>query len=173
MAESLCCSPETTISLLIGYTPIQNVFGVFKKKKKQVGKAETHSYNNPKWYTASYNWKGAPNSHRSQMQNWIKTLCMNSVPHWFAPEVPGPQAGHLGVNSLAAPTKWPIESCCCSLAQCYLTLCNPMDYSKPGFRVFHCLPVLAQTHVHWVGDTIQPSHPLSPPSPFAFNLSHH
>ena len=48
MAEFLHCSLETVTTLLIGYTPIQNVFGVFKKKKKQVGKAETHSYNNPK-----------------------------------------------------------------------------------------------------------------------------
>ena len=48
-----------------------------------------------------------------------------------------------------------------------------MDCSTPGFPVFHHLPELAQTHVHWVGDAIQPSHPLSPPSPPAFNLSQH
>ena len=139
MAESLCCSSETTTTLLIGYTPIQNVFGVLKKKTK----AETHSYNNPKCYTAPYNWKGDPNSHRSQMQNWIKPLCMNSVPRWFAPEVPGPQAGHLGVNSLPAPTKWPIESCCCSVVQCCLNVCNPEDYSKPGFPIFPIIRVFS------------------------------
>ena len=43
----------------------------------------------------------------------------------------------------------------------------------PGFPVHHQLPELTQTHVHWVGDTIQPSHPLSSPSPPAFNLSQH
>ena len=43
----------------------------------------------------------------------------------------------------------------------------------PGFTVHHQLPELTQTHVHRVGDTIQPSHPLSSPSPPAFNLSHH
>ena len=48
-----------------------------------------------------------------------------------------------------------------------------MDCSTPGFPVFHCLPEFAQTHVHWVGDAIQPSHPLSPLSPPALNLSQH
>ena len=45
--------------------------------------------------------------------------------------------------------------CCCSVAQSCRTLCNPMDGSTPGFPVFHHLPELAQTHVHWVGDAIQ------------------
>ena len=58
-----------------------------------------------------------------------------------------------------------------SVAQSCLTLCNPMDRSTPGFPVHHQLPESTQTHVHWVGDAIQPSHPLSPPSPPAFNLS--
>ena len=52
-------------------------------------------------------------------------------------------------------------------------LCNPMDNSTPGFPVHHWLLELAQTHVNWVGDAIQPSHLLSSPSPPAFNLSHH
>ena len=54
-----------------------------------------------------------------------------------------------------------------------LTLCNPMDCSMSGLPVLHCLPEFTQTHVHWVGDAIQPSHPLSPPSPPALNLSQH
>ena len=54
-----------------------------------------------------------------------------------------------------------------------LSLCDPMDYSTPGFPVHHQLPELAQTHVHRDGDAIQQSHPLSPPSPTAFNLSQH
>ena len=53
------------------------------------------------------------------------------------------------------------------------TLCNPMDCSKPGFPVHHQLLKLAQTHGHQVGDAIQPSHPVSSPSPPAFNLSQH
>ena len=48
-----------------------------------------------------------------------------------------------------------------------------MDCSMPGFPVHHQLPELAQTHVHQVSDTIQPSHPLSSPSPLAFNISQH
>ena len=56
--------------------------------------------------------------------------------------------------------------------QC-LTLCDPMDCSTPGFPVHHQLPELAQTYVHQVGDAIQLSHPLSSPSPPAFNLSQH
>ena len=48
-----------------------------------------------------------------------------------------------------------------------------MDRSTPGFPVLHHLPELAQTHVHRVSDAIQPSHPLSPPSPPAFSLSQH
>ena len=51
--------------------------------------------------------------------------------------------------------------------------CDPMDCSTPGFPVFHHLPELAQTHVHWVGDSIQPFHPLSSLSPPAFKLSEH
>ena len=58
-------------------------------------------------------------------------------------------------------------------SQSCLTLCNPMDYSKPDLPVHHQLPEFTQTHVHWVGDAIQPSHPLSSPSPFAINLSQH
>ena len=54
-----------------------------------------------------------------------------------------------------------------------LTLCDPMDCSTLGFPVHHQLPELAQTHVHWVGDAIQPSHPLLSPFPPAFNLSQH
>ena len=50
-------------------------------------------------------------------------------------------------------------------------LCNPMDCTMPGLPVHHQLLGLAQTHAHWVGDTIQPSHPLLSPSPPAFNLS--
>jgi len=54
-----------------------------------------------------------------------------------------------------------------SVTQSCLTLCDPMDCIMPGFPVHH------QTHVHWVSDAIQPSHPLLSPSPPTFNLSHH
>ena len=60
---------------------------------------------------------------------------------------------------------------CCSVAQSCPTLCNRMDYSTLGFPVLQLLLEFAQTQIHWVDDAIQPSHPLSPPSPFAFSLS--
>ena len=60
-----------------------------------------------------------------------------------------------------------------SVAQSCLTLCDPMDCSTPGFPVHHQLPELTHTHVHRVSDAIQPSHPLSAPSPPAFNLPQH
>ena len=60
-----------------------------------------------------------------------------------------------------------------SVAQSCPTLCNPMDCSTPVFPVHHQVPELVQTHVPRVGDAIQPSHPLSSPSPPAFNLSQH
>ena len=74
--------------------------------------------------------------------------------------------------SLVLTALWSI-CCCCLVAQLCPTLWNPMNCSTPGFPVYHHLPELAQTHVHWVGDAIQPSHPLSCPSPPAFNLSQH
>ena len=60
-----------------------------------------------------------------------------------------------------------------SVTQSCLTLCDPMDCSTPAYPVHHQLPESTQTHVHWVGDDIQPSHPLSSPSPPALNLSQH
>ena len=62
---------------------------------------------------------------------------------------------------------------CCSVTQSHPTLCDPMDWSTPGFPVLHHLLELAQTHVHRVGDAIQPSRPLSSPSPPALSLSQH
>ena len=58
-------------------------------------------------------------------------------------------------------------------AQLHLTLRDPMACSMPGFPVHHQLLKLIQTHVHLVGDAIQPFHPLLSPSPPAFNLSQH
>ena len=60
-----------------------------------------------------------------------------------------------------------------SVTQSCSTLCDPMDCSTPGLPVHHQLPEFTQTHVHWVGDAIQPSHPLSLPSPPTSNLSQH
>ena len=62
------------------------------------------------------------------------------------------QTGHVSLDNLLS-----------SLAKSCPTLCDPMDCSTPGFPVLHYLPEFAQTHVHWVGDAIQPSHSLLPP----------
>ena len=60
--------------------------------------------------------------------------------------------------------------CCCSVAKSRLTLCDPMNCTTPCSPVLPYLLEFAKMHVHWVGDAIQPSHPLLPSSPFAFNL---
>ena len=60
-----------------------------------------------------------------------------------------------------------------SVSQSCLTLCDPMACSMPGLPVHHQHLEFTQTHVHWVGDAIQPSHPLLSPSPPTFNLSQH
>ena len=57
---------------------------------------------------------------------------------------------------------WSMYCCCCSVAKSCLTLCDPMNWSTPGFPVLHYFPEFAHTHVHWVSDAIQPSYTLSP-----------
>ena len=76
---------------------------------------------------------------------------------------------HVAVNGIVSFLNIPFSS----VAQACPTLCDPMDCSTPGLPVHRQLPELAQTHVHRVGDAIQPSHPLSFPSPPDFSLSHH
>ena len=61
----------------------------------------------------------------------------------------------------------------CSVTQLCPTLCNPMDCSMPGLSIPYQLPKFAHFHVHCIGDVIRPSHPLTPSSPFALNLSQH
>ena len=57
---------------------------------------------------------------------------------------------------------WALTCCCCSVAQLCPAFCDPMDSSIPGFPILHHLPELGQSHVHWVGDAIQPSDPIVP-----------
>ena len=104
--------------------------------------------------------------------------------------LPCPPPGHLpdpaiGPTSLTSPaltgrffntsttTKSDISHQFSSVAQSCPSLCNPMNRSTPGLPVHHQLPESTQTHVHRVGDAIQPFHPLSSPSPPAPNLSQH
>ena len=65
-----------------------------------------------------------------------------------------------------------MNHCCCSVTKLFPIICHPMDCSSPGFSSFHHLPEFAQTHVHWVSDAIQQSHPLLPPSS-VLNISQH
>ena len=81
-------------------------------------------------------------------------------------------------TELYSPNKWFSEFLhhsvqFSSVAQSCLTLCDTVNRSTPGFPVHHQLSESTQTHVHWVSDAIQPPHPLSSPSPPAFNLSQH
>ena len=64
-------------------------------------------------------------------------------------------------------------SCCCTVTQSRPTLRNLMNCNKPGFSVLHYLLEFSQTQVHWLSDAIQPSYPLSSPSPPALNLFQH
>ena len=68
-------------------------------------------------------------------------------------------AGRFFASGLIPPVQFS------SVAQSCPTLCDPMNCSTPGLPVHHQLPEFTQTHVHWVSDAIQPSHPLSSPSP--------
>ena len=89
--------------------------------------------------------------------------------------------GWTGLNNSCGFQAKRVISCCLilrwfqfsSVAQPCPTLRNPMNHSTPGLPVHHQLPEFTQTHVHWVSDAIQPSHPLSSPSPPAPNPSQH
>ena len=88
----------------------------------------------------------------------------------------GVQAGlKLSIQTTRITASSPITSSQISSVQplCHVQLCDPMDCSTPGFPALHHLLQLAQTHDHWVSDATPPSHPLSSPSPPAFNLSKH
>ena len=74
-------------------------------------------------------------------------------------------------TQLSLSMRWSL--CCHSVTQSCPTLCDPMDCSTPGLPVHHQLLEFTQTHVHRVGDAIQPSHPLLSPSAPTFNLSQH
>ena len=63
--------------------------------------------------------------------------------------------------------------CCCLVSKLCVTLCDPMGCSTTGFSIPHHLLEFAQVHVHWIGDAIQPSYPLSPNSPLVLSLSQH
>ena len=75
--------------------------------------------------------------------------------------------------TVSVPFMYLLVLSCCSATQLCPTLWDPMDCSMPGFPDLHHLTEFAQTHIHWVSDAIQPSHPLLSRSPPTFNLSQH
>ena len=91
----------------------------------------------------------------------IPTDCENRIQVAFSGEIPAYRVRKYFLYQFS------------SVTQLCPTLCDPMDCSTPGFSVHHQPLELAQTHVHWISEAIQPSHPLSSPSPPAFNLSQH
>ena len=78
-----------------------------------------------------------------------------------------------GVTALKSMVSWWIPFAIVVQSLSPVWLCDPIDCSMPGFPVLHHLPEFAQVHVHWVGDAIQPSHPLLPSSSSAFNHFQH
>ena len=103
-------------------------------------------------------WSGLPCLLPEDIPTKGLNLCLLRLLHW--------RAGSLPLAPLVSVQF-------CSVGQSCLTLWDPMNRSTPGLPVHHQLPEFTQTHVHWVSDAIQPSHPLSSPSPPAFNLSQH
>ena len=103
-----------------------------------------------------------PNTFTSTYRVWVSldSLCLHIAPH-----PPGPFSGGLKFSLGSVQFSSVDQSC--------LTLCDPMNHSTPSLPVHNQLLGLTQTHVHWVSDAIQPSHPLLSPSPPALNLSQH
>ena len=97
--------------------------------------------------------------------------CPSVIPRAYLNSCPLSRWHHPTISSSVVP----FFSCLQSfpVAQLCPTLCNPVDCSPPDLPVHHQLPEFTQTHVHWVGDAIQPSHPLSSPSPPDLSLSQH
>ena len=102
----------------------------------------------------------------------------NCVPHkdmWKSQFLISMNMTMFGNRAFADRTKWRshVGFQFSLVAQLCLTLCNPMNLSMPGLPVHHQLQEFTQINVYWVGDAIQPSHPLSSRSPPALNLSQH
>ena len=94
------------------------------------------------------------------------------IPGWMKHKLKSRYPGEISVTSDMQMTP-PLSAQFSSVTQSCPTLHNPMNRSTPGLPVHHQLPEFTQTYIHRVGDAIQPSHPLSSPSPPAPNPSQH
>ena len=121
--------------------------GVLLSSKKEWGNAICSSMDGPRDYHIKWSKSERDKYYTIPLIIWAAT-CYNS-----------------SCYVLSVQFSWVAQSC--------PTLCDPMNRSTPGLSVYHQLSEFTQTHVHWVSDAIQPSHPLLCLSPPAFNLSQH
>ena len=114
----------------------------------------------------------------SAVQQCESAKSIHTLPLSWAKTHPNPLGHHRALSWAPCviqqfPTSYLLYTWFSSVVQSCPTLCDPMNCSTPGFPIHHRLLESTQTHVHWVGDAIQPYHPLSSPSPPALNLSQH
>ena len=118
-----------------------------------------------------------PNSLSQRVKNWLSGVGQGDVRKWRDVGkgyiLSAKNSRHPMYNTVIMINNNVLYQFSSVQSQSCPTLCNPMDCSTPGPPVHHQLPEFTQTHVHWVGDAIQPSHPPSSPSPLTFNLSQH
>ena len=139
-------SPKTWVHELVTYpwTPLPHI-----------------AFKNASWTSLVLQWLTI---HLPMQETWVLSLLQEDSTCCGAPK---PMLHNYWAYALEPTVQFS------SVIQSCLTLFDPVDSSTPGFPVHHQLPELAQTHVHPVSGAIQPSRPLSSPSPPAFNLSQH
>ena len=110
---------------------------------------------------------GSTGRQHQQHLGSLRTTAPGPHPGTIARDFPGDSWRRIGLRNTGLDYFWVLPAnellmlCCCSVAKSCLTLCDLMNYSTPGFPVLHYLLEFAQIHVHWVGDAIQPSHPVT------------
>ena len=118
-------------------------------------------------------------SHLEFKKGFFKNNTLTRIISFFITKFPLLQHVSLGDVGAQEGVLWPISSTGQSITMIsvqslsHVRLCDTMNHSTPGLPVHHQLPEFTETHVHRVGDAIQPSHPLSSPSPTAPNPSQH